>query len=130
MIEINLIGYLGADCSTADFSGKTVINFTVAVSIPGKDGTKTTQWVKCAYWRENAKDAIKNYLKKGTHVFIKGTPGVESYTDKNTGELKCLLKVTVFSLHLLGSKDSAPAPHPSPGVTKSVEPIPDSDLPF
>ncbi|HSB93518.1 MAG TPA: single-stranded DNA-binding protein [Flavitalea sp.] len=112
MIKLQVIGNLGKDCITNSVSGKNVINFSVAHTekIRDQQGNQKdkTIWVDCAYWTE--KTAIAPYLKKGTQVYVEGTPDIRTYpkTDGTTG---VSLTLRVFSVQLLGSR-----PNESGGV--------------
>jgi single-strand DNA-binding protein len=105
MIKLQVIGNLGKDCITNSVSGKNVINFSVAHTEKVRDqqGNQKdkTIWVDCAYWTE--KTAIAPYLKKGTQVYVEGTPDIRTYpkTDGTTG---VSLTLRVFSVQLLGSR--------------------------
>lgn len=105
MIKLQVIGNLGKDCITNSVNGKSVINFNVAHTEKYKDATgqqkdKTT-WVECAYWTERT--AVAPYLKKGTQVYVEGTPEVRSYT-KSDGTFGTSLTLRVSSVQLLGSR--------------------------
>ena len=105
MIKLQVIGNLGKDCLTNSVSGKNVINFSVAHTekIRDQQGNQKdkTIWVDCAYWTE--KTGIAPYLKKGTQVYVEGTPDIRTYpkTDGTTG---VSLTLRVMSVQLLGSR--------------------------
>lgn len=103
MIKLQAIGHLGKDAITNNVSGKSVINFTVAHSekyknAQGEQVSKTT-WIECAYWI--ASTAIAPYLKKGTQVYVEGTPEVKTFA-KNDGSTGTSLNCRVFQVQLLG----------------------------
>lgn len=98
-----VIGHLGKDCMTNNVNGKTVMNFNVAHSEKFKDAQgnqkdKTT-WVDCAYWSDRT--AVAPYLKKGTLVYVEGSPEVRTYP-KNDGTTGASLTLRVSSVQLLG----------------------------
>jgi single-strand DNA-binding protein len=105
MIKLQAIGHLGKDCITNTVNGKNVINFSVAHSEKYKDAqgnlVEKTTWVECAYWTDRT--AIAQYLKKGTQVYVEGTPEVRTYP-KNDGSTGASLSVRVLSVQLLGSR--------------------------
>ena len=113
MIKLQVIGNLGKDCIVNTVNGKNVINFTVAHTEKYRDSQgnnqERTTWVDCAYWTE--KTGIAPYLKKGTQVYVEGTPDLRTYpkTDGSTG---VSLTLRVFSVQLLGSR-----PNESGGVS-------------
>lgn len=101
MIKLQVIGNLGRDCTENDVNGRKVINFVVAHNRKIKDQDKTT-WIDCAYWTE--KTAIANYLKKGTTVYVEGTPDVRTY-QSNDGNFGASLTLRVQTVQLLGSRN-------------------------
>ncbi len=134
MIKLQVIGNLGKDCVVNNVNGKNVMNFTVAHTEKYKDNTgaqrEKTIWVDCAYWNERT--SISPYLKKGTQVYVEGTPEVRTYTTQD-GKSGASLSLRVLSIQLLGSRNAEPS---SAGSTVSSEPShvgggegPD-DLPF
>lgn len=104
MIKLTAIGNLGKDATTNSVNGKNVINFSIAHTEKWKDNNgaekEKTTWVECAYWNE--KTGIVPYLKKGTQVYIEGTPEVRAYQTAD-GKSGVALNVRVFSVQLLGT---------------------------
>src|SRR5215210_6023936 len=104
MIKLQVIGNLGKDCITNTVNGKTVMNFTVAHTEKFRDAQGNqkdkTIWVECAYWSERT--GIAPYLKKGTQVYVEGTPEVKTYP-KNDGTTGTSLTLRVMSVQLIGS---------------------------
>jgi single-strand DNA-binding protein len=105
MIKLQVIGNLGKDCVVNNVNGKGVINFSVAHTEKYKDAQgqqkDKTVWVECAYWTDRT--GIAPYLKKGTQVYVEGTPDIRTYT---TGEGKqgASLSLRVGSVQLLGGR--------------------------
>jgi len=108
MIKLQVIGNLGKDCITNTVNGKNVINFNVAHTEKFRDAQGNqkdkTIWVECAYWTDRT--AIAPYLKKGTQVYVEGTPEVRTYP-KNDGTTGVSLSLRVFNVQLLGSRTGA-----------------------
>lgn len=139
MIKLQVIGNLGRDCATNSVNGKSVINFTVAHTEKFKDATgqqkERTIWVDCAYWTDRT--AIAPYLRKGTQVYVEGTPEVRTYT-KNDGTFGASLTMRVLSVQLLGGgtrNDGGSTYEPQsasagslPVASQITEPV--DDLPF
>ena len=103
MIKLLVIGNLGKDCVTNAVNGKNVINFNVAHTerfrdASGQQKDKTT-WVECAYWTDRT--AIAPYLKKGTQVYVEGTPEVKTF-NRNDGTFGASLTMRVLNVQLLG----------------------------
>jgi single-strand DNA-binding protein len=105
MIKLQVIGNLGKDCVTNTVNGKSVMNFTVAHTEKFKDNQGVqkdkTIWVDCAYW--NDRTAVAPYLKKGTQVYVEGTPEVRTYP-KNDGTTGVSLTMRVQTVQLLGNR--------------------------
>jgi len=105
MIKLQVIGNLGKDALVNNVNGKTVINFNVAHTERYKDAQGNqkdrTTWVDCSYWTDRT--AIAPYLKKGTQVYVEGTPDVRSYTTAD-GRNGASLTLRIVSVQLLGAK--------------------------
>jgi single-strand DNA-binding protein len=136
MIKLQVIGNLGKDAVLNNVNGKSVINFTVAHTERFKDAQgvqkdKTT-WVDCAYWTDRT--AIAPYLKKGTSVYVEGTPDVRTYTTAD-GRNGATLSLRTLNIQLLGGRPneggSTPSENSSSTTTVISEPSePLDDLPF
>lgn len=101
---MQVIGHLGQDATVNTVNGKTVINFSVAHSekYKNKDGVEIDKsiWVSAAYWTDRVNVAM--YLKKGTQVYLEGSPEAKTYTNKNN-EVIPQLQIRVAVLNLLSS---------------------------
>ena len=108
MIKLQVIGNLGKDSLTNSVNGKSVINFNVAHTEKFKDSQgqvkEKTTWVECAYWTDRT--TVAQYLRRGTQVFVEGTPEVRHYT-KNDGTQGASLSLRVSMVQLLGQKVDA-----------------------
>lgn len=137
MIKLQVIGNLGKDAVLNNVNGKSVINFTVAHTERFKDAQgvqkdKTT-WVDCAYWTDRT--GIAPYLKKGTSVYVEGTPDVRTYTTAD-GRNGATLSLRTLNIQLLGGRPneggaSQPENNNSSNTmvsSPSSEPL--DDLPF
>ena len=143
MIKLQVIGNLGKDCVTNAVNGKNVINFNVAHTEKFRDAQGNqkdkTIWVECAYWTDRT--GIAPYLRKGTQVYVEGSPEVRTY-QKNDGTTAASLTLRVFSVQLLGNRgegggapaggsygaSSAPSYSPASSPSDISEPV--DDLPF
>jgi single-strand DNA-binding protein len=105
MIKLQIVGNLGRDGVVREVNGKSVINFSVAHTERYKDSSgnqkELTTWVDCSYWTDRT--AVAPYLKKGTLVYVEGTPSAEAYTGKD-GNAGVALRLRVQTVQLLGSK--------------------------
>ena len=143
MIKLQAIGNLGRDCVTNTVNGKNVINFNVAHTEKYRDAQGNqkdkTIWVECAYWTE--KTGIAPYLRKGTQVYVDGTPEVKTFP-KNDGTTGASLNLRVLSVQLLGTRGDNVSPQqgnysaPAAATTNNSAPArqemsePVDDLPF
>jgi len=136
MIKLQVIGNLGKDAVLNNVNGKSVINFTVAHTERFKDAQgvqkdKTT-WVDCAYWTDRT--GIAPYLKKGTSVYVEGTPDVRTYTTAD-GRNGATLSLRTLSIQLLGGRpneggSAQPESSTSTTIGNSGLSEPLDDLPF
>ena len=105
MIKLQVIGNLGKDAQVNNVNGKSVINFNVAHTERFKDAQGNqkdrTTWVDCSYWTDRT--AVAPYLKKGTQVYVEGTPDVRTYTTAD-GRNGASLTVRISNIQLLGSR--------------------------
>jgi single-strand DNA-binding protein len=121
MIKLQVIGNLGKDAQVNNVNGKSVINFNVAHTERYKDAQGNqkdrTTWVDCSYWTDRT--AVAPYLKKGTQVYVEGTPDVRTYTTAD-GRNGASLTLRIASVQLLGSRGNggdSTAPDQSAGAT-------------
>ncbi|WP_290710270.1 single-stranded DNA-binding protein [Flavihumibacter sp. CACIAM 22H1] len=140
MIKLQVIGNLGRDCTVNNVNGRSVMNFTVAHTERYRDAQGNQQdktiWVDCAYWSDRT--AVAPYLKKGTQVYVEGTPEVRTYA-KNDGSTGASLSMRVLNVQLLGARPENQggggyAPAASTGQQGSPAPVSmdhgGDDLPF
>ncbi|HZF42899.1 MAG TPA: single-stranded DNA-binding protein [Sphingomonadaceae bacterium] len=97
--KVILVGNLGADPESRSFSnGGEVVNFTVATSEnwKDKDGNRQekTEWHKVAIFNENLGRVAKNYLKKGSKVYLEGQLQTRKWQD-NSGQDKYTTEIVL-----------------------------------
>lgn len=90
--------------------GKTVANFSLAMSESwkGKDGSKQekTEWIKIVAFG-NIANIVKNYVKKGSKVYVEGSIQTRKWTDKENVErytTEIILQGFNSNIQLLDSK--------------------------
>jgi single-strand DNA-binding protein len=91
-----------------------------------------TTWVDCAYWTDRT--GIAPYLKKGTSVYVEGTPDVRTYTTAD-GRNGATLSLRTLNIQLLGGRpnEGGSAQPDSSSTTTMVSSQPQDsldDLPF
>lgn len=78
--------------------GKAVTTLKIPVQ-ERRDGETT--WFKCVAWEKQA-ETLNQYASKGTWLVIRGTPKIESWEDKNSGETRSQLVVTIREFTFAG----------------------------
>jgi single-strand DNA-binding protein len=131
--KVQLIGRLGSDPETKEFSGgKSVVNFSVATSESWKDkeGNKQekTEWHNVQAFGKLG-EICQRYLQKGASVFIEGKI-IYSKSEKD-GKTTYFTKIVARDMKMLGSKGDNQNSNQSQGVTttNTAEEAED-DLPF
>ena len=99
MLQGSIVGNIVRQVEERTFDRKTFLTFSVATSNFGDD----TSFVDVAYFGKA--DKIKEYLQKGTRVFVSGPLALKKFTKKN-GQEGSSLKLRAVTLNLLGSKSS------------------------
>jgi len=134
--KVILIGNLGADPELRFTpSGAAVANFNIATTERWKDKDgqpqERTEWHRIILWSRQAEIA-KEYLRKGSSVYIEGRIQNRSYEDKD-GIKRYVTEVIGQRMQLLGSRPGAPSegggaePPPAPPEDLGGQ---DDDLPF
>jgi single-strand DNA-binding protein len=86
--KVILVGNLGADPESRSFSnGGEVVNLRIATSETWKDRDgnrqEKTEWHSVAIFNENLGRVAKNYLKKGSKVYIEGQLQTRKWQDQS-----------------------------------------------
>jgi len=132
-----LIGNLGADPELRYTpSGSAVANFNIATTEKwrDKDGQmqEKTEWHRIILWARQA-EVAKEYLRKGSSVYIEGRIQNRSYEDKE-GVKRYVTEIVGQRMQLLGGRGGG-APS-EPGSSEAPPEPPnnldgeDDDLPF
>ncbi len=113
--KVILVGNLGRDPeirTTQD--GREIANFSVATSETWKDKStgerkEKTEWHRVVAFNDGLVGVIKNYVKKGSKVYIEGSLQTRKWTDKD-GQEKYTTEVVLQGfnsvLTMLDSKGS------------------------
>jgi single-strand DNA-binding protein len=109
--KVLLLGNVGKDPeirSTA--GGMTVASFSLATADRQKDAqgnwTDKTEWHNLVCFQRTA-EVVRDYVKKGTQLFIEGKIQTRSWDDKTSGEKKYRTEILVNELTLLGGGGGA-----------------------
>lgn len=112
MLNLQVIGNLGADAEVKDFNGRRAVVFNVAHTerFKGSDGVQheTTTWVSCIWNSEGGN--LLQYLRKGTQIFCTGTPTLRVYDSPKEHCKVAGLNLRVSHIELVGGKREDTAP--------------------
>jgi single-strand DNA-binding protein len=104
--KVFLLGNVGKDPeirSTA--GGMTIASFTLATADRAKDAqgnwADKTEWHNLVAFQRTA-EVVRDYVKKGTQLFIEGKIQTRSWDDKESGAKKYKTEILVNELTLLG----------------------------
>lgn len=137
------VGRVGQDAELRyTQSGTAVASFSLALD-NGKDkeGEKRQPtWIKAVMWDKRA-ESLAQYVTKGKLVIVVGPVSTEAWTDKNSGDAKSKIVVTVNEFEFGGGSkddksdtDSQPQTPPPSLHTQRDEAastqIQDEDIPF
>lgn len=104
--EVTLIGNLGKDPDCHTFSnGVEVANLSIATSRKWNDKNtgelkQQTEWHYCSIFGKSV-NVAKQYLHKGSKIYIKGFLRTEQYTDKE-GVARQITKIISNGFTMLG----------------------------
>jgi single-strand DNA-binding protein len=111
--RITIIGYLGRDPELRHTpEGTAVCNFSVATTEKRKDKAgelqDITTWFQLALFGRQAEN-VKEYLAKGSHVWLEGSLSLNQWTDRE-GAPRVNLEVRASNIKFLsGSAEKAAA---------------------
>ncbi len=103
-----LLGNVGKDPEVRSTAGGTIVaSFSLATADRQKDGsgnwTDKTEWHSLVAFNRTA-EVVRDYVKKGTQLFIEGKIQTRSWDDKATGERKYRTEILINELTLLGGR--------------------------
>ncbi len=122
--KVMLIGRLGADPEARSTStGSTVVNFSLATGDSYKDKNtgqtvEKTEWHRIVAW-DKLGEICRQYLHKGSLVYIEGRLQTRSWDDKETGKKNYTTEIVATDMQILTPKSQSdkgnympPAPSP------------------
>jgi single-strand DNA-binding protein len=150
--KVFLLGNVGKDPEIRTTpGGMTVASFSLATAERAKDAqgnwADKTEWHNLVAFQRTA-EIVRDYVKKGTQVFIEGKIQTRSWDDKESGQKKYRTEILINELSLLGggagrsegassssggysnSRSSSSAPAPAPSNDYADQGITDEDIPF
>lgn len=106
MLQLNLIGNLGADAEIKDLNGRKAVCFNVAHTERWTDengvNNESTTWVSCI-WNGDGGNTLP-YLKRGATVFISGPMSARVYSSPKEHRIVAGINLRVDNLKLVGGK--------------------------
>lgn len=118
--KVILIGNVGKDPEIRSIAnGKEIANLSIATSESWKDKAtgerkQKTEWHKVVIFNDNLVTVVKNYVKKGSKLYIEGQLQTRKWTDKDGQEkysTEVVLQGYSGSLTMLDGKRDAALPH-------------------
>ena len=121
--KVLLLGNVGKDPEIrATAGGMTIASFTLATADRAKDAqgnwADKTEWHNLVAFQRTA-EVVRDYVKKGTQVFVEGKIQTRSWDDKTSGEKKYKTEILVNELTLLGGRGEGGGERSSGGYQKS-----------
>lgn len=106
MLQLEIIGNLGADAQIMTSNGKPFVSFNVAHTErwQGEDGVKheQTQWVSCALNGDGGN--LLQYLKKGTTVYAIGRVSTRVFSSEKERRMVAGLNLSINHIELVGGR--------------------------
>jgi single-strand DNA-binding protein len=103
-----LLGHVGKDPEIRSTAGGTIVaSFSLATSDRQKDSqgnwADKTEWHNLVTFNRTA-EIVRDYVKKGTQIFVEGKIQTRSWDDKDSGQKKYRTEVLVNELSLPGGR--------------------------
>jgi len=107
--KVTLLGNVGKDPEIRSTPGGTMVaNLTLATSERQKDAQGNwqdkTEWHNLVAFTRTA-EIVRDYVKKGTKVFVEGKIQTRSWDDKESGQKRYKTEILVNELILLSGRD-------------------------
>jgi single-strand DNA-binding protein len=149
--KVFLLGNVGKDPEIRTTAGgMTVASFSLATADRAKDQqgnwADKTEWHNLVAFQRTA-EIVRDYVKKGTQVFVEGKIQTRSWDDKESGQKKYRTEILINELSLLGggpgrseggsssggyssSRSSSSSSASAPANDYADQGITDEDIPF
>ena len=106
--KVFLLGNVGKDPEIRTTAGgMTVASFSLATAERAKDQqgnwADKTEWHNLVCFQRTA-EIVRDYVKKGTQIFVEGKIQTRSWDDKESGQKKYKTEILVNELSLLGGR--------------------------
>jgi single-strand DNA-binding protein len=144
--KVILLGNVGKDPEIRSTpSGTMVANFTLATSDRYQDAQGNwqdrTEWHNLVAFKRTA-EIIRDYVKKGSRLYVEGKLQTSSWDDKQTGQKRSRTEIIVNDISLLSGRDEGGSRGATPTAAYDQRPaksgedfsqaaeISDEDIPF
>jgi single-strand DNA-binding protein len=135
--KVFILGHVGKEPEIRTTSGgMTIASFTVATADRQKDAQGNwqdkTEWHNMVAFQRTA-EIVRDYVKKGTQLFIEGKIQTRSWEDKESGQKKYKTEILINELSLLGTPGGSKAtgsPTTPDAADYTGQGIDDSEIPF
>jgi single-strand DNA-binding protein len=116
--KVILLGNVGKDPEMRSTPGGTLVaNFTLATSDRQKDAQGNwqdrTEWHNLVAFTRLA-EIVRDYVKKGSKLFVEGKIQTRSWDDKETGAKRYRTEIIVNDLSLLSGREASPGGYSRP----------------
>jgi single-strand DNA-binding protein len=136
-----LIGRVGKDPEIrATNNGKEIASFSLATSESWKDKAsgerkEKTEWHNIVVFNEGLVSVVKNYVKKGSQLYVEGAIQTRKWQDSNGADrytTEIVLQAYGGTLQLLGGRpeQSGHGEAKQDGYAPQGDPFDDSGIPF
>ena len=145
--KVFLLGNVGKDPEIRTTAGgMTVASFSLATADRAKvnnEWTDKTEWHNLVAFQRTA-EIVRDYVKKGSQIFVEGKIQTRSWDDKESGAKKYRTEILVNELSLLGGRgggegasgsyeragSSSGSAKSAPASDYAEQGITDEDIPF
>ena len=122
--KVILLGNVGKDPEIRSTPGGTMVaNFTLATSDRQKDAQGNwqdrTEWHNLVAFTRTA-EIVRDYVKKGSKLYIEGKIQTRSWDDKETGAKRYRTEIIVNDLSLLSAREDGSGAGRSAGSGSSA----------
>ena len=103
--KVILLGHVGKDPEIrSTTAGTLVANLSLATS-ERYNNDERTEWHNLVAFSRGA-EILRDYVKKGSRLYVEGKIQTRSWDDKDTGEKKYRTEVVVFDIALLTPQEN------------------------
>ena len=136
LATISVLGRLGADPELREVTvtrdgmptAISVVSFPIAVNYKKQSGEEVTEWFTAEAWGRRA-EILAKYLSKGRVIYVTGTPKVDTWFDKRSGEPRARIVVKIEKFSFIDSSAGSSARNTNDyGPEMDVESIADAIL--